>query len=783
MEKYFKPLEIIKWFQENQDNTNLLETYGFHRAWDSYIRDGKHFFNCELDTFLRYLKRVYVFNRDVDNTYDPEVIVSKETGYDKRYLFNGESCDIDNAFMSKFIYDRESFKDKIKSVQMSQLNAGNILPDVGEGTTLPVGCEDKTIVDMESYVDKRNEDIENLKKNLEAEIKKKEEEFDLIISKMKLQMAETMKSAYLDMMQAKTKVANMESYFYRYLSYHGQTFDVKKLCGGKSGEGSLVIWQKLRYLDEELPRLCALDESSKHVDFNDFTSFEKLLVNNKYVREFFLPSQKCVVAFQLSKSGVFYRGDFVTATETTGSGRDTKIKVWLEYVETAYNLTNWNKLGLFFRNGDNVYVAWLDKDKINIIGDSLFVTNSSEDSEIKCDFKKLENVDEFSESSKGSVALRNLSTMDYNNDKRISMYNKYMSRVYVVDILQGILDNKPEMLELPEGQNVLSALVNRSYKDIIFNNADGYIEDLKWKNFKEVYEDFKLKDEDIKYGYDVYVLTNDGGKGRGRVNAYIDRTNDATLHRGLNKINMIDFRDTYYFYKNVDKNDFELMHICDKDYYVITKGDLKDYSREYNRVGLWVIYKDGTRKGVCWDKFYLLKDGTISDKYKECKDIDKYIYGYEIENFEDVVSGVFSFEISNTDEYRRVDEPLVPRYSKSETSWDYNERKYVPKQVNQVYEDLMNRYKAEVEKFGFVEDKSKRERDYYFYVRCDKSWSDSGANVQIEPREFITLKNITSEHLDYMISHKFVLPCFNSFSDSLKAYLEIKEYINNRDKK
>lgn len=780
MEKYIKPVEIIDWFSKNKDNQELLSSYGYELA-SKYINQDREFLGYYLSNILELLKDVLIYRQNIDPDYNPEFkITSIAEGYSgyNDYCINGQTYKVKESFMSMFIYEKESFKEKIKDLRAEVFTDDGLLSYTGEGSNLPIDLRSKTITDLEVSADEDSSKLEDLKKSLEDQIKQKEEEFAIQISRMKLEMAKTMEEAHSKMLQSKTKIANMESYFYRYMCYKGYTFELKKLCGGNSGEGSLVIWQKLRYLDEELPRLCTL-EQSKSIDFNSFTSLEKLIATNEFVRDFFLPSQRCVVAFQLSRKSLRVLAHFRTASEATGSGRDTKVKVWLECVETAYLIANWNKLGLFIRNGENIYVAWLDKDKINIIGESLFVTNSTDDSEIKADFREIKDVEEYSDKSKGSVALENLKIKEENNNKSIEMYNKYMSRVYVVDILQGILDNNSDILNLPKGQSVLTALTNRSYKDIIFNNSDGYIEDLKWKNFEEVYDDFKLKEEDIKYGYSVYVLTNSGGKDRGRINSYVDRTNDTKLTRGITKINMIDFEDTYLFYKDIDKSVFKEYYSNDKGitYYNISSGLMENYDTP-SRVHLNITYEDGSHSNIQSHTIYVLTDGKITDCYNSWRDVKSRVGGYNISDFDKVVSMKFVFTLTHTSEYRRVEEPLVPRYAVRKEYWSKRE-----KQVNEVYSEIMNNYKKEICDYEFVEDKSCRSRKYYFYVSCAKSWSDTNSNVLIEKDEFITLKNVKQEHIDYMINHKFVLPGFYNFAESLDAYLEIKNYIAERDNK
>ena len=433
---FFKPRTLIEFLKNNKDDRKILEEklgIGFvSTITKSY---NKAFFEkfSSNEGILSYLYNVYCYIEHADKDFNPEVKV--DINNNKNYCsFFGKSYPITPEIIANFFYEKEDLLESYKDNNTSIALKGDISIDEAE--------------ENKAYVE---EEIERLKQEQEKELELLKQEFKLKESKLKQQMAERMASTVKNLCESKDKIAKMERYLYRYLTYNGHSFNLVQIAKGENApkNAKLVIWQKVRYLDEELPKLATYDSIINSVDFSNFSNFEKLLANNYIIRNYFLPSEKSCVAFQLSRNKLRTLGSFSYEAEVISNPHNQKsVRTWINYIESSYELTNWNKLGIYFRNGENIYIAWLDEDKISIQGDSLFLSKSDTDNnedEFKTSFREAQDLSLVKEEDKGDVMLNNLKNVEHNYDEKIKLEDKFSARLYILDVIQGIIDNQQDI--------------------------------------------------------------------------------------------------------------------------------------------------------------------------------------------------------------------------------------------------------------------------------------------------------------------------------------------------
>ena len=785
MIKYFKPRTIIEFLEQNKDNLSVLEekfTKKFiSENYSTYSRDflGKF----KKSDLFEFLSDIYNYIKLNDENYNPEIKVDVTVNNENwtTCRFRSYTIALPVVVVKNFFYDKEDELEKYKNINQSQF----ALPNSNSLAT----TEDFSMQDVEDKKASVEEEIKKLQEEQENQLKILQEEFALKVSQMKQQMAQKMESTVRDICESKDELAKMERKLYRWLTYNGHSFEIQKIASGDNApkDAKFVIWQKLRYLDEELPKLLAYDSGS--VSFEKFTTFEKLLSEYPVIRNYFLPTEKCCVAFQLSRDSERISGRFGYGIDETATKRKD-VRTWINYIESSYALANYNKLGLYFRNGDNVYVAWLDKDKISIKSDSLFFTNvdSNNESEFKTNFREFNDVTLYAEKDKGQVMLDNLKAYEDNYDKKIELENQFSARVYILDVIQGILNNQKDILDMPDGQDVLQALTNKSYRDIIFNSADGYITNLKWKSFDEILPE--ITPEENRVGDLIYVLVNDGGKDRGKIGSYQrGRTDFASITKGVHKINLIQYEDIYHFYRELKKEDFthiekDEINVANdaKEFYIINVPELEYYNKErYSRnPDLYQYLKDGTYRTVSL-KLYKKEKVTNPKDAPRFSDTKEF-YGFDIDNFEDTLYFRLRFKVTSVKTTKRLEEPFVSRTKKVKNpryfGWDKNVPEFIDEEANEVLKTLKKSYRYEIE-HGFVEDLALRERKLHYYIEGGRY---TKTNLKIYEDEFFPLKLMTDEHINYMINNKLTLPRM-TISETLNALLRIKEALKENNKK
>lgn len=828
---YFKPLEFYSYLL-NTDREEIKTALGdkmFFRSivsvdnWkhkNYYYKDNKNqTYSLERTNLMGYLKDIYNFYSDSSAKDVPElaekVVVSvyKANTYEKEerlklIMRDKEMTDVSESFINKFLTPEKTYKD----VTYGQMIIGTSKVSDNSVTI----ADDESLNEIEESIELTKQEVyskeEELKKELEVLKKKQEEEiqkirdkFYLTMSKAKLEIAGKIMPLMKEIEEMTDKFTVLESNLYRWLSYNGYNYDIKQLTKGISGKETenFVVWQKLRFLDEELPKLVLDPEVNRKVDFSDFKSLEKIMSEHKIVRDFFLPSEKGCIVFQLSRSNVNSRIGEVVKTNDKDPHHP-----WISFVETSYKVENWNKLGMFLKNGDNLYVLWLDKERINLSSDNLFLSkNSNEVTNV--DYSELKDIEEVKDYKQGDTALSNIELMRNNYKKRREVYSKFSSRVYIVDIIQGIINNIPDILELEEGQDVVKALSNGHFGKIVFNNADGYLNYSKWKNFDELKEDIMkgYGSKSYSVGDPIFLMNYIEGKDNGRIDGSYEMmhlSDDATAGKGITKINLIDYKDTYYWTKELTEDMLEF-------YPSSKKYGLKP---PYNSCRL-LVYKNHTFRG---------ESSIVRSNYVED---EKTIEGWMTSSLGKAPILVYSIQVVK--ETKRVDHPyksntrtieITPYMDNDKvpnSMYLYNalESLKYPKRYRNGYnslEEVQEHYpgvfigedgkyyyeleQSEIHKkvkedkrlqelislgFEYREDMYKRKE--YIYVSGKKRWATSRANIVAGEDEFLSLKYITLEHVNYMITNSMPLPFNSPFSNSVAYLLEIRKWIINRDNK
>lgn len=355
----------------------------------------------------------------------------------------------------------------------------------------------KKQAEIQNLKDEKEAELEAFKKELEKRFRKKEE-----LLNSKLNEFQTMKE------NLEKQIYVLESEIYGIRCYTGEVVDFRTITSGKhsSTDEPLVIYQKVRYLDEELGKLISI------YDFSGFDSdikyFEELLKARKDIQELFAPGERSLSILKVSKSGRSYSSSEICAN-----------------ILDSYTKYHGQTLAIFLRDGENLWIAWLDEDKITIRDGYVFFRPTEQEQNV---------ADE--------ADLRKSSTVE-----------EKLSRYFIFSILQGLADSN-KLISFPEKVDVM-----KPNRYIIFSSADNWLSDDRYGDFADIISRTKCKfkkgdivlttqhiTRDDAYGYNstrYQSYCND--RGRGEKN----RTHDVSIANcRVYPINQIDIKRTYIIY-------------------------------------------------------------------------------------------------------------------------------------------------------------------------------------------------------------------------------------------
>lgn len=279
--------------------------------------------------------------------------------------------------------------------------------------------------EINAQIAKLKAEAEEMANRMKAELEKKKEEFE----RMK---AELEKKLFL-----------LETCIYGIRCYMGEAVQIAQLTDGKESEKevSVVLYAKIRFLDEELGKyLSVYDYGNEDSDQN---AFMQILKNRKDLQELLAPGEKSISVLKTSRSG-------------NGICQSGKIANSLR----SYEKVHGKQLAILIRNGERIYISWLDEDKIVIPGDDFIFETSSSTRPYEEGEERLIHTP-----SKEEVA----------------------SRYFLVQILNGILQ-RGSILSLPEKANVL-----KLGRHIIYSMASGWLNDTRYGTFGDILKKAELK--------------------------------------------------------------------------------------------------------------------------------------------------------------------------------------------------------------------------------------------------------------------------------------------------
>ena len=290
------------------------------------------------------------------------------------------------------------------------------------------------LAEIQAKIEAMKADLEAKKADLMASLQQKKDELEATKEKLE------------------TQIYMLESQIYAIRCYAGEVVNFAVIRSGKPAPVTepVIVHQKLRFLDEELGKLASLYT----IQWEKLNLFEEFLRHSPLAFDTFVPNERCIVLVRLSRTG-------------KELGRDTSEKAAYQNLLEAYDYYHGKTVGILIRNGGNLYLGWTDEDYVKIDDDLVnnIVDISSEEPEEPF----------YSDWEKKQYATK------MKQKKRKAMED-VLSRVFVTNILQGIVDNS-NLLPMPEGVRF-----DKPSEYIRYSVADAWLDDGRFGDFTKIIE-------------------------------------------------------------------------------------------------------------------------------------------------------------------------------------------------------------------------------------------------------------------------------------------------------
>lgn len=396
-----------------------------------------------------------------------------------------------------------------------------------------INCDD-SIVNIDSDIKTIELNVSDKKKELENKIKELEKSYRIEIEQLEKETS-----------RLKDKIFYLRLNIFELRTSFGDTFDLYNISKGKNTEIEipLIIYQKFRYLDEEFS---LLQNAHPYLSLDQTTIMSFFNQGNNLIIDTFIPTEKGIVCFKVSEDNKRYFKD----------------KNILETLENYHK----DQIGLLLKNGENVYLAFIDNELI--VNNNIFVTEKTMDENIV----KIENI----------KSIR---------DKQL---NEVINRKLLLSIIKKLTINSNIFPGL-EQEDLLNS------NKIVFSSADNFIQNNTYKTFSEYLNSKKCCKrnetiyifDEINGSVDHYNSFNGNKTTEHRSRSYFNRVKDADLEKGITKLNLIEKNEYYgvYYYfvscakRNSEKNSRANIQVYSDEFISI------EYINEFV-VSEWIINKN-----------------------------------------------------------------------------------------------------------------------------------------------------------------------------------------------
>lgn len=335
---------------------------------------------------------------------------------------------------------------------------------------MPASKESRSLLQKKkTEAEAQLQSLENEKKSIEQGETPKLAPLKAQIEALKAQMAKEQEALLAELREKEDELAEkkkeldkeiaiFDTKIYGIRCYTGEVVSFYTIRNGASApkDMPIVIYQKVRYLDEELGKYLSLYDFGDGRD--DKEQLLSVLKHHDGIADILCPPPKSISVVKISRTGRV-------------KGASDKVANML----ADYAMFHENQLAVLIRDNERIHISWLDADRINISDDNIFYRPEDKGSEA-CDVN-----DPFAVKREEEAEKRARKEM--------------ISRWFFFSVLRGVLDNTT-LLSIPGKVNVTD--MNNPY--IHFSLAEGWVADSRYGDFASMLEksrDIPLKEGDM----------------------------------------------------------------------------------------------------------------------------------------------------------------------------------------------------------------------------------------------------------------------------------------------
>ena len=297
------------------------------------------------------------------------------------------------------------------------------------------------------------DDIRHAKTGELASIQAQIDALQATLEEKKSALMEQLQEKMAEMESMKEALENqiylLDSQLYAIRCYAGEVVKFAHIRTGKNAPNTepIIIYQKLRFLDEDLGRIASLYE----LQWEKLGLFESFLRHHPLALETFAPNERCIVLVRLSRTA-----------RTFDRKSDAPYSNMLEDYEYYHGRT----VGIIIRNGENLYLGWTDEDRVHINDDLILSRVITDISPVEED----EHLSDYEKKRREKEAKA--------EQRRV--LDGFISRSFVYNVLQGIVDHST-LLPLPAGVKL-----NQQSEYVVYSMADNALTDNRFGSFTSI---------------------------------------------------------------------------------------------------------------------------------------------------------------------------------------------------------------------------------------------------------------------------------------------------------
>ena len=336
---------------------------------------------------------------------------------------------------------------------------------------LPADMNGYSIKSLEDELAEEKQKISSAEEKCKAAIEEVRQEALRKEQELKELLAKETEKLRIMKEELENKLYVLDTQIYGIRCYLGEVVDFTQIRAGEaaSKDTPVVMFQKMRFLDEEMGKYLSLYTFGVYEDDNE-TLIKALKVRDD-LRDVFCPADRCITVLRNSRTG-----------------KAVKLSDKVANMLERYEYLHGTQIAILVRDGENLFIGWTDEDKIHISSDDMFLRPGV-------------SVKEVADEEYGFGHRYWSEEEKIKAEKKIekAAIEERISRYFLVSILQGMID-RGGLINIPQTR------ITEESDLVKFSFAEGWLKDTTYGTFEDILN--RSKGIEIKKGEVVLTGMN-----------------------------------------------------------------------------------------------------------------------------------------------------------------------------------------------------------------------------------------------------------------------------------